>query len=441
MYSNISDLRREYAMQNPLTKEINTAGQPDRSGAFGEYGGSYIPEQLQAVMDEITASYEEIVQDPVFLTELSDLLHHYVGRPSPIYWAKRLSEAVGGAQIYLKREDLNHTGAHKINHCVGEVLLAKRMGKKKVIAETGAGQHGVALATAAALLGLECDIYMGAVDIKKEAPNVSRMKILGATVVEVDRGTQTLKDAVDAAFEAYLDDPINQIYCIGSVVGPHPFPMMVRDFQSVVGVEAKKQIQEMTGALPSSVIACVGGGSNAMGIFSAFLDDTEVELYGVEPAGKGLDTPYHAATITKGSPGILHGFRSLLLQDESGEALPVYSIASGLDYPGVGPQHSFLHSIGRVQYESATDREAVEAFYGLSRMEGIIPALESSHAVAYAIRLAQKRSKDDVLLVNLSGRGDKDIDYVLEHYPLVDYEVHHENGNGFREFLAHIKER
>ena len=401
-------------MQNPLTKEINTTNAPDKEGRFGEFGGSYVPPELQTVMDEVTRAYEKIVQDPVFLTELSDLLHHYVGRPSPVYHAKRLSEAVGGAQIYLKREDLNHTGAHKINHCIGEVLLAKRMGKKKVIAETGAGQHGVALATAAALLGLECDIYMGEVDIKKEAPNVSRMKILGATVVSVTRGTRTLKDAVDAAFEAYLEDPIDQIYCIGSVVGPHPFPMMVRDFQSVVGVEARRQIQEMAGSLPDAVVACVGGGSNAMGIFSAFLDDEEVELYGVEPAGKGLDTPYHAATVTKGSVGILHGFKSLLLQDESGEVLPVYSIASGLDYPGVGPQHSFLHTIGRVHYESATDREAVEAFYGLSRMEGIIPALESSHAVAYAMKLAATLPSDAHLLVNLSGRGDKDIGTVAD---------------------------
>ncbi|MDD3902870.1 MAG: tryptophan synthase subunit beta, partial [Sphaerochaeta sp.] len=354
-----------------------------------------------------------------------------------VYHAKRLSEAVGGAQIYLKREDLNHTGAHKINHCIGEVLLAKKMGKKKVIAETGAGQHGVALATAAALLGLECDIYMGSVDIRKESPNVSRMKILGATVVEVTRGTQTLKDAVDAAFEAYLQDPITQIYCIGSVVGPHPFPMMVRDFQSIVGVEAKKQFVEMTGNLPDAIVACVGGGSNAMGIFSAFLED-EVPLYGVEPAGRGLDTKDHAATLTKGSVGILHGFKSYLLQDEKGEALPVYSIASGLDYPGVGPQHSYLKTIKRVNYKSATDREAVEAFYGLSRMEGIIPALESSHAVAYAIKLAQKLPKESKILVNLSGRGDKDIDFVMEHYPLMDYEVQNEE-NGFEEFLAHIK--
>ena len=427
-------------MINMLTKDLNTTNLPDQSGYFGEFGGAYIPPQLQSVMDEITNAYQEIVQDPEFLQELSSLQKHYVGRPSPVYYAKRLSEAVGGAQIYLKREDLNHTGAHKINHCIGEVLLAKKLGKKKVIAETGAGQHGVALATAAALLGLECDIYMGEIDIKKEAPNVSRMKILGATVVAVDRGTKTLKDAVDAAFEAYLQDPVTQIYCIGSVVGPHPFPMMVRDFQSVVGLEAKQQIQEMTGRLPDSLIACVGGGSNAMGLFSAFLEDTDVALYGVEPAGKGLNTPDHAATITKGSVGILHGFKCLLLQDSSGNPLPVYSIASGLDYPGVGPQHSYLHTIGRVNYVSATDREAVEAFYGLSRMEGIIPALESSHAVAHAIKMAQGLSKDVNLLVNLSGRGDKDIDFVMEHYPLVDYEPQ-DSVNGFEEFLAHIKQK
>ncbi|HPB41587.1 MAG: tryptophan synthase subunit beta [Sphaerochaeta sp.] len=427
-------------MANQLTKTINTKDLPNNEGYFGEYGGAYLPPNLEGVMKEIDRAYRKIVEDPAFIEALMDLRKHYVGRPSPIYHAKRLSEAVGGAQIYLKREDLNHTGAHKINHCLGEVLLAKAMGKKKVIAETGAGQHGVALATAAALMGLECDIYMGSVDVRKEAPNVSRMKILGAKVIEVERGTQSLKDAVDAAFEAYLGDPVDQIYCIGSVVGPHPFPMMVRDFQSIVGIEAKEQIQEMIGRLPEAIVACVGGGSNAMGIFSAFLDDTDVAIYGVEPAGKGLDTPNHAATITKGSVGILHGFKSLVLQDEQGEALPVYSIASGLDYPGVGPQHSFLHSIKRVIYESITDREAVEAFYGLSRMEGIIPALESSHAVAYAIKLAQTMSPNEVILVNLSGRGDKDIDFVLEHYPLEEYEPEAKNGrDGFKEFLAHIK--
>ncbi|MDD5972458.1 MAG: tryptophan synthase subunit beta, partial [Spirochaetales bacterium] len=319
--------------------------------------------------------------------------------------------------------------------------LAKKMGKKKVIAETGAGQHGVALATAAALMGLECDIYMGEIDVMKEAPNVSRMKVLGAKVIPVKSGTRSLKDAVDEAFKAYLQDPINQIYCIGSVVGPHPFPMMVRDFQSVIGFEAKKQIQEMTGQLPNSVVACVGGGSNAMGIFSAFIEDNSVKLYGVEPAGMGLDTPNHAATITKGTEGILHGFKSLVIQDEKGNPLPVYSIASGLDYPGVGPQHSYLHSIGRVNYKTATDREAVEAFYALSRMEGIIPALESSHAVAYAVKLAQESKKDDIILVNLSGRGDKDIDFVMQNYPLVDYEPVENPTNSYQEFLSHIQIR
>ena len=427
-------------MTNLLTKTINTTDMPNRKGYFGDFGGSYVPPQLQAVMDDVTKQYEEISQDPAFIAELADLQEHYTGRPSPVYYAKNLSKAVGGAQIYLKREDLNHTGAHKINHCLGEVLLAKRMGKKKVIAETGAGQHGVALATAAALMGLECDIYMGAIDVAKESPNVSRMKVLGAKVIEVTQGTQTLKDAVDAAFEAYLQDPFTKLYCIGSVVGPHPFPMMVRDFQSVVGIEAKKQFPKMTGHLPDNIVACVGGGSNAMGIFSAFLDDLNVNLYGVEPAGKGLDTPYNAATLTKGTIGILHGFKSYVLQDEKGIPLPVYSIASGLDYPGVGPQHSYLKTIKRVNYTTATDREAVEAFYGLSRMEGIIPALESSHAVAYAIKLAQKLDKDQTILVNLSGRGDKDIDFVMEHYPLVDYQSQ-EQVNGFDEFMAHIQEK
>lgn len=414
---------------------------PETDGYFGKYGGAYIPEQLAKEMNEIEKQYNIISQDPKFLEEYMGYLTHYVGRPSPVYHAKRLSEAVGGAQIYLKREDLNHTGAHKINHCIGEVLLAKHMGKKKVIAETGAGQHGVALATAAALLGLECDIYMGSVDVAKEAPNVSRMKILGATVHSVERGTKTLKDAVDAAFEAYLADPVTQIYCIGSVVGPHPFPMMVRDFQSIIGTEAKQQFKQMTGNLPNNVIACVGGGSNAMGIFSAFIPDKEVNLYGVEPAGKGLDTPYHAATLTKGTEGIIHGFKTIVLQDENKQPLPVYSIASGLDYPGVGPQHSFLKSIERVKYETATDREAVEAFYVLSRMEGIIPALESSHAVAYATKLARTLSKDDTILVNLSGRGDKDIDFIMENYPLEDYEKAKNNGNEYHKFMNKISKK
>ena len=426
-------------MKNLVNAAIDTINMPDDKGYFGEYGGSFVPPELQRVMDEVSAAYEKYSKDEDFLAELSYLQEHYTGRPSPVFHAKNLSAAVGGAQIYLKREDLNHTGAHKINHCLGEVLLAKRMGKKKVIAETGAGQHGVALATAAALMGLECDIYMGEVDVMKEAPNVSRMKILGAKVIPVKSGTRTLKDAVDEAFKAYLADPVSQIYCIGSVVGPHPFPMMVRDFQSVIGVEAKRQMLEMTGRLPDDIVACVGGGSNAMGIFSAFLDDEEVALYGVEPAGMGLDTKAHAASLTMGTKGILHGFRTIMIQDEAGQPLPVYSIASGLDYPGSGPQHCMLRDIGRVKYETATDREAVEAFYALSRLEGIIPALESSHAVAFAVRLAEKLDKDQNILVNLSGRGDKDIDFVMQNYPLVEYEPDQETGNSYRDFLSHIQ--
>ena len=428
-------------MTNLVNQEIDTRNLPDDNGYFGEYGGSFVPPELQEVMEEVAAKYAEISQDPTFIEELADLQEHYTGRPSPIFHARNLSRAVGGAQIYLKREDLNHTGAHKINHCLGEVLLARRMGKRKVIAETGAGQHGVALATAAALMGLECDIYMGEVDVMKEAPNVSRMKILGARVIAVKSGTRTLKDAVDEAFKAYLRDPVSQIYCIGSVVGPHPFPMMVRDFQAVIGVEARKQMMQMTGRLPDNVVACVGGGSNAMGIFSAFLDDSSVRLYGVEPAGMGLETGNHAASITCGKPGILHGFRTLLIQNEKGEPLPVYSIASGLDYPGVGPQHCHLHDIKRVQYTTITDREAVEAFYALSRMEGIIPALESSHAVAYAAKLAEGLDRDETVLVNLSGRGDKDIDFVMQNYPLADYEPGAESGNSYKDFLSRIQSR
>lgn len=429
-------------MTNLLNKDIDTVNLPDNKGYFGEYGGSFVPEALQKVMDEVAAKYEEIAQDPSFVQELAELNAHYTGRPSPVTFAKNLTEAVGGAKIYLKREDLNHTGAHKINHCLGEVLLARRMGKKKVIAETGAGQHGVALATAAALMGLECDIYMGEIDVMKEAPNVSRMKILGAKVIPVKTGTRTLKDAVDEAFKAYLKDPVTQIYCIGSVVGPHPFPMMVRDFQAVIGIEARRQMLEMTGRLPDNIVACVGGGSNAMGMFSAFLDDNDVKLYGVEPAGMGLETGAHAASLTMGTKGILHGFKTIMIQDEKGEPLPVYSIASGLDYPGSGPQHCYLHDIKRVTYTTITDREAVEAFYALSRMEGIIPALESSHAVAYAVKLAEQLDKDQTILVNLSGRGDKDIDFVMQNYPLVEYEPDEDavNENKYKEFLSHIQQ-
>ena len=426
---------------NLVTKGINTENLPDANGYFGEFGGVYLPPDLEKVMKEVETAYEEISKDPNFIKELKELNEHFTGRPSPVYHAKRLSKAAGGAEIYLKREDLNHTGAHKINHCLGEVLLAKHMGKKKVIAETGAGQHGVALATAAALLGLECDIYMGEIDVKKEAPNVSRMKVLGAKVVSVTRGTKTLKDAVDAAFEAYLQDPVTQIYCIGSVVGPHPFPMMVRDFQSIVGMEAREQMLDYAGSLPDAIVACVGGGSNAMGIFSAFLDDKDVAIYGVEPAGKGLDTNMNAVRMVRGKKGVLHGFKCYFIQDDKGEALPVYSIASGLDYPGIGPQHCYLHDIKRVRYESATDREAVEAFYALSRMEGIIPALESSHAVAYAVKLAKEIGKGKNILVNLSGRGDKDIDFVMESYPISEYEPEDVVKDGYDEFLSHIQSK
>ena len=397
-------------MRNTFEHEL-----PDDKGYFGEYGGAFIPPDLQGVMDEITSEYKKIIKEQSFLDELASLYKNYVGRPSPIFHAKSLSRKYG-ADIYLKREDLNHTGAHKINHCLGEVLLAKKMGKKKVIAETGAGQHGVALATAAALLGLECDIYMGEVDIAKEHPNVVRMHILGARVIPATHGRRTLKEAVDAAFEGYLKDPITQLYAIGSVVGPHPFPMMVRDFQSVVGNEAKAQFQEMTGGAPAHVVACVGGGSNAMGIFTAFLDDSNVELYGVEPAGRSLEIDgEHAATITKGEPGVMHGFNSYMLKDSEGEPQEVYSVASGLDYPAVGPQHAYLKDIGRVNYASISDKESIDSFFELSRLEGIIPAVESAHAVAYATKLATDKPASSIL-VNLSGRGDKDIDFVVDEY-------------------------
>lgn len=397
-----------------MASNIFNSPMPNKEGYFGEYGGSFIPPQLQTIMDEISAAYEDIRQDPEFLQELASLYQHFVGRPSPIFHAKHLS-AKYGSDIYLKREDLNHTGAHKINHCLGEALLAKKMGKKKLIAETGAGQHGVALATAAALVGLECDIYMGEVDMAKERPNVVRMHILGAQVIPATHGRKTLKEAVDTAFENYLKDPINQFYAIGSVVGPHSFPGMVRDFQSIVGVEAKEQFQQMTGGLPGNLVACVGGGSNAMGLFTAFIDDVQVNMHGVEPSGRDLNTiGEHAATMTKGSPGVMHGFKSYMLQDEQGEPEEVHSVASGLDYPSVGPQHAYLKDIGRVNYEHINDDESIDAFFELSRLEGIIPAIESAHALAYALKLA-KQDKGSIL-VNLSGRGDKDIDFVVENY-------------------------
>lgn len=388
---------------------------PNNDGYFGRYGGSYISDELKEAMKEICDAYHTICKSAKFIGELRRIRHDFQGRPTPISHLERLSNSIGtGVQLYVKREDLNHTGAHKINHCMGEALLASFMGKKKLIAETGAGSHGVALATAAAYFGLECDIYMGAVDIEKQAPNVARMRILGANVIKVTEGDATLKEAVDAAFEAYAREYKDAIYCIGSVVGPHPFPMMVRDFQSVVGVEAREQFLSMTGELPDAVVACVGGGSNSIGIFSGFLNDP-VELYGVEPLGKGEELGNHAASLQYGEEGIMHGFRSVMLKDELGEPAPVYSIASGLDYPSSGPEHAFLRDIGRVKYDVINDEETVDAFYTLARSEGIIPAIESAHAVAYGIKLAQTMKKGSIL-INLSGRGDKDMDFIIEKY-------------------------
>lgn len=391
------------------------ASMPDAQGFFGPYGGQLVPPHLKEAMDAINAAYAEITQRQDFQDELAQLFADYVGRPSPIFHARRLSQQLGGAQIHLKREDLNHTGAHKINHCLGEALLAKFMGKKKVIAETGAGQHGVALATACALVGIPCEIHMGQVDIEKEHPNVTKMRILGCKLVPVTRGAATLKEAVDSAFEEYLSNPTDYIYAIGSVVGPHPFPMMVRDFQSIVGREAREQFLAKHGKLPDCVTACVGGGSNAMGMFTAFLNDASVQLVGVEPGGEGTDKPgRHAATLTMGQPGEIHGMKCYVLEDADGQPAAVHSIASGLDYPGIGPQHSYLKDLGRVQYETADDQETLNAFMQLSRVEGIIPALESAHAVAWAMRVAPTLPADCHILLNLSGRGDKDADYVAK---------------------------
>ena len=387
---------------------------PDKKGYFGKYGGSYIAPELQAAMDEITEAYFTICKSRKFIAELRRIRREFQGRPTPISHLERLSTKLGNVQLYAKREDLNHTGAHKLNHCMGEVLLAKYMGKKKVIAETGAGQHGVAMATAAAYFGMECDIYMGSVDIKKQAPNVARMKILGANVVEVTHGLATLKEAVDSAFEAYAKEYKDAVYCIGSVVGPHPFPMRVRDFQHVVGEEAREQFIEMTGELPDAIVACVGGGSNAAGFFSGFLNDP-VDIYGIEPLGRGPKMGDHAASLQYGTEGVMHGFNSIMLKDENGEPAPVYSVASGLDYPSSGPEHAFLHELGRVKYAVVNDDATIDAFFELSRMEGIIPAIESAHAVAYGIQLAKKMGTGSVL-INLSGRGDKDMDYIIENY-------------------------
>ena len=383
----------------------------DEAGFFGNHGGRFLPPQLEAPIAEVAAAYAEARQDPGFQADYEALLADYVGRPSPLFLAAGLTRHLGGAKIYLKREDLNHTGAHKINHCLGEGLLAKRMGKKKLIAETGAGQHGVALATAAALLGLECEIHMGAVDVAKQHPNVVRMEMLGAKVVSVTSGGQTLKEAVDSAFSVFATDYADTFFAIGSAVGPDPYPSMVRDFQSIVGREARRQVLEKEGRLPDALVAAVGGGSNALGLFTAFLEDEPVKMFGVEPAGRNLGVSgQHAATITLGTPGTLHGMRTLLLQDEDGNPAEVHSIASGLDYPGVGPQHAFLRDTGRVEYVTASDDETIAAFQLLCRTEGIIPALESSHALAHAVRLAPTMSPEKVLIVNLSGRGDKDVD-------------------------------
>ena len=387
---------------------------PDENGYFGRYGGCYIAPELQKAMEEITQAYFTIAQSRQFIAELRRIRKEFQGRPTPVSHLERLSNKLGNVQLYVKREDLNHTGAHKLNHCMGEVLLAKYMGKKKVIAETGAGQHGVAMATAAAYFGMQCDIYMGAEDIKKQAPNVARMKILGANVVEVTEGQQTLKEAVDAAFAAYAREYNDCIYCIGSVVGPHPFPMMVRDFQHVVGEEARAQFLDMTGHLPDAIVACVGGGSNAAGFFSGFLNDP-VDIYGIEPLGRGTNLGDHAASLQYGTEGVMHGFNSVMLKDENGDPAPVYSVASGLDYPSSGPEHAFLRDCGRVKYDVINDDDTIDAFYELARLEGIIPAIESAHAVAYGIKLAKKMGKGSVL-INLSGRGDKDMDFIIEKY-------------------------
>ena len=399
---------------NGVDYETYLKNYPDKNGYFGKYGGVYVSEELKAAMAEITEAYYTIAKSRKFIAELRRIRKEFQGRPTPVTHLERLSNALGNVQLYAKREDLNHSGAHKLNHCMGEALLAKYMGKKKIIAETGAGQHGVALATAAAYFGLECDIYMGAVDIKKQAPNVARMKILGANVVEVTEGLATLKEAVDAAFAAYSKEYKDCIYCIGSVLGPHPFPMMVRDFQHVVGEEAREQFLEMTGELPDVVTACVGGGSNAAGIFSGFLNDP-VEIIGVEPLGRGPKLGDHAASLKFGTEGIMHGFNSIMLKDENGEPAPVYSVASGLDYPSSGPEHAFWKDSGRVKYDVIDDKESIDAFFALSRYEGIIPAIESSHAVAYAMKLAKTRDVGSVL-INLSGRGDKDMDFVIQNY-------------------------
>jgi len=389
---------------------------PDDKGHFAEYGGVFIAETLMKAVTELKEAYDKYKDDPDFLAEYEDDLKHYVGRESPLYHAKNLSAKLGGAQIYLKREDLNHTGAHKVNNTIGQALLASRMGKTRIIAETGAGQHGVATATVAARLGLECVVYMGEVDVARQALNVYRMKLLGATVIPVTSGSKTLKDALNEAMRDWVTNIDDTFYIIGTVAGPHPYPMMVRDFQTVIGKEAKRQFADQAGGLPDALIACVGGGSNAIGLFHPFIDDSSVEIYGVEAAGHGIEKgpTAHAAPLCAGSVGVLHGNRTYLMEDEDGQIIEGHSISAGLDYPGVGPEHAYLKDTGRAQYVSITDKEALAAFHTLTKVEGILPALESSHAVAYGIKLAQQWSSDKSIIINLSGRGDKDIHTIAE---------------------------
>ena len=393
----------------PSDKTIDFTSMPDVRGHFGPYGGLFVSETLMEPLEELREAYERFMQDADFLAELDADLAHYVGRPSPVYHAERLGRENGGARIFLKREDLNHTGAHKVNNTIGQALLAKRMGKRRIIAETGAGQHGVATATVAARLGLECVVYMGEVDIARQEANVYRMKLLGARVESVKSGSRTLKDALNEAMRDWVTNIDNTFYIIGTVAGPHPYPAMVRDFQAVIGREARQQMAQQAGGLPDALVACVGGGSNAIGLFHPFLNDSSVAIYGVEAAGAGLDTGRHAAPLCAGTPGVLHGNRTYLMEDPNGQIIETHSISAGLDYPGVGPEHAWLKDIGRARYVAVTDDEALDAFHTLTRVEGIIPALESSHAIAYALKLAREMSPEQSILVNLSGRGDKDM--------------------------------
>jgi len=396
--------------QKPVTASpVAARPLPDDRGHFGQYGGRFVAETLMLPLDELTTAYQHYIEDPEFLAELDSDLAHFVGRPSPLYFAERWSAKLGGARIYLKREDLNHTGAHKINNTVGQALLAKRMGKQRIIAETGAGQHGVATATVAARLGMECVVYMGAEDIKRQAINVYRMRLLGAEVVTVQSGSRTLKDALNEALRDWVTNVDNTFYIIGTVAGPHPYPVMVRDFQAIIGREARTQILEQAGRLPDALVACVGGGSNAIGLFYPFLEDAEVAMYGVEGGGEGITTGHHAAPLCDGRPGVLHGNRTYLMEDRDGQIIETHSISAGLDYPGVGPEHAWLKDTGRVTYDAVTDGEALTAFHQLTRTEGIMPALESSHALAYTTRLAAGMDRDSIIVVNLSGRGDKDV--------------------------------